>query len=285
MIPKQAFGRTGHLSTRVIFGGAALGHVDQAEADRAISLLLELGVNHIDTAAVYGDGELRLGPWMARHRQDFFLATKTIQRTYQAARDQIHASLERMRVDSVDLLQLHNLTNPQEWEVAMGPGGALEAIIEAREQGLTRYLGVTGHGLSAPAMHRRSLERFDFDSVLLPYNFVTTRDEAYARDFDALQPICEERGVAIQTIKSIVRIPRGGKPGVTPPYYEPLEEQADIDRAVHWVLGRPGIFLNSTTHIGMMPKVMDAAGRFQNRPSDEEMARMVERVGMIPLFA
>ncbi len=172
MLPKLTFGRTGHLSTRTLFGAAAFGRVDQAAADRTLDVLLEYGVNHIDTAASYGDSELRIGPWMAQHRKDFFLATKTGQRTYQEARDEFHRSLERLRVDSVDLIQLHNLSDPDQWETAMGPGGALEALVEAREQGLTRFIGVTGHGVIIPSMHKRSLERFDFDSVLLPYNYV-----------------------------------------------------------------------------------------------------------------
>src|ERR687884_1214255 len=171
MIATQPFGRTGHMSTRAIFGAAALSSVTQDEADRTLEVLLQYGVNHIDTAASYGDSELHIGPWMDRHRQDFFLATKTGRRTYQEARDEIHRSLERLRVDHVDLIQLHNLVDPDEWEIALGPGGALEAAIEAREQGLVRHIGVTGHGVTIAAMHRRSLERFDFDSILLPYNY------------------------------------------------------------------------------------------------------------------
>ena len=162
MIPTQPFGRTGHISTRTLFGAAALGNVTQAEADHTLELLLEYGVNHIDTAASYGDAELRIGPWMAQHRANFFLATKTGERTYQKAHDEIHRSLERLRVDHVDLLQLHNLAEPDEWEIAMGPDGALKAAIEAREQGLVRFIGVTGHGLGIAAMHLRSLEHFSF---------------------------------------------------------------------------------------------------------------------------
>ena len=163
MIEKLSFGRTGHMSTRTLFGAAAFSQVTQAEADRTLEVLLEYGINHIDTAASYGDSELRIGPWMPQHRQHFFLATKTGERTYQKARAEFHRSLERLQVDQVDLLQLHNLVDPQEWEVAMGPGGALEAAIEAREQGLVRFLGVTGHGLTIAEMHKRSLERFNFE--------------------------------------------------------------------------------------------------------------------------
>lgn len=284
MITQQPFGRTGHQSTCIIFGAAALSRVTQAEADRTLELLLQYGINHIDTAASYGDSELRIGPWMGRHRQDFFLATKTGRRTYQAARDEFLHSLERLQVDRVDLLQLHNLVDPSEWEVAMGPGGALEAAIEAREQGLVRFIGVTGHGVTIAAMHKRSLERFDFDSVLLPYSYVMMQNAQYAADFEALLKLCQERNVAVQTIKAITRRPWGDHEKTRATWYEPLEDQADIDRAVHWVLGRPGLFLNTVGDIYVLPKVLDAANRFQARPSDAEMAASLKTLEMAPLF-
>jgi len=284
MIQKVPFGRTGHMSTRAIFGGAALSQVTQAEADRTLEVLLEYGITHIDTAASYGDSELRIGPWMARHRQDFFLATKTEARTYQGAKDECHRSLERLRVDHVDLLQLHLLVDPDEWETAMGPGGALEALIEAREQGLTRFLGVTGHGVTVAAMHQRSLERFSFDAVLLPYSYVMMQNPQYAADFEALMATCEQRGVAVQTIKSLVRRPWDARPQDAPTWYEPLREQAEIDRAVHWVLGRPGVFLNTVADIHLLPKVLDAASRLEKRPSKAEMAAQMQRLEMAPLF-
>src|ERR671926_1046763 len=196
MIEKRPFGRTGHMSTVTLFGAAALSRATQAEADRVLDILLEYGVNHIDVAARYGDAELRIGPWMARHRQDFFLATKTGKRLYQDAREEIHRSLERLRVDSVDLLQLHALFHPDDWDLAMGPGGALEAAIEAREQGLVRFIGVTGHGWTIAAMHKRSLARFDFDSVLLPWNAFMARDARYRAAFEDVLTICRERNVA-----------------------------------------------------------------------------------------
>jgi aryl-alcohol dehydrogenase-like predicted oxidoreductase len=284
MIATQPFGRTGHQSTRAIFGAAALSRVDQAAADRALETLLEYGVNHIDTAASYGDSELRIGPWMRAHRRHFFLATKTGERTYQAARDQIRRSLERLQVDQVDLIQLHNLAQEEEWQIAMGPGGALEAAIEARQQGLVRFIGVTGHGLGIAAMHRRSLERFAFDSVLLPYSYVLMQNSAYAADVEALLALCAERGVAVQTIKSITRAPWVERPADAPTWYEPLREQADIDLAVHWVLGRPGLFLNTAGDLALLPKVLDAASRFQARPSEAQMAALAERMAMQPLF-
>jgi len=283
-IEKRMFGRTGHMSTVTIFGAAALASVSQAEADRTLDLLLEYGVNHIDTAASYGDSELRIGPWMDRHRKEFFLATKTGQRTYAAAREEIHRSLERLRVDSVDLIQLHNLVHPDEWDVAMGPGGALEACIEAREQGLVRFIGVTGHGRTVAAMHRRSLLRFDFDSVLLPYNYVVMQDEVYEHDFELLFKLCQERNVAVQTIKSITRGPWATAERTRATWYQPLEDQRSIDLTVHWVMGRPGVFLNTVGDIQLLPKVLDAAARFERRPTDEEMKRLMEEEHMSTLF-
>jgi aryl-alcohol dehydrogenase-like predicted oxidoreductase len=284
MIATQPFGRTGHMSTRAIFGAAALSSVTQDEADRTLEVLLQYGVNHIDTAASYGEAELRIGPWMDRHRQDFFLATKTGRRTYQEARDEIHRSLERLRVDHVDLIQLHNLVDPIEWDIALSPGGALDAAVEAREQGLVRFIGVTGHGTQIAATHKRSLERFDFDSVLLPYSYIVMQNRGYAEDFEALMALCRERNVAVQTIKSIARRPWSGRQATRTTWYEPMEDQAEIDRAVHWVLSRPGIFLNTVGDIHLLPKVLDAANRFEAAPADAEMGRQIEKLDMVPLF-
>jgi aryl-alcohol dehydrogenase-like predicted oxidoreductase len=284
MIEELRFGRTGHMSTCTIFGAAALGEVNQTRADHTLSVLLYYGVNHIDTAPTYGDSELRIGPWMERHRDKFFLATKTDKRAYQEAWDQIQESLERLCVDRVDLLQLHNLVDPEEWEVAMGPGGALEAVIEAHEQGLTRFIGVTGHGVTAPAMHMRSLERFDFDSVLLPLNYVMMQNERYAADFTMLMAVCRDRKVAVQTIKSIARGEWGKKTHTSAVWYDPLDDQAAIDRAVHWVLGWPGVFLNTAADVNLLPKVLHAARRFQGPPTDEEMKKLVKEQKIKPLF-
>src|SRR5258708_28334790 len=203
MIEKRVFGRTGHLSSATLFGAAALGRVTQAEAERTLELLVEYGVNHIDTANSYGEAEKRIGPWLARHRSEFFLATKTGERSYQGAREHLARSLELLHTDRIDLWQMHNLVDPHEWEMAMGPGGVLEAFIEAKEQGLVRFLGVTGHGVTIADMHRRSLERYDFDSVLLPYNFVMMQNPQYATDFEALMSLCQPRQVAVQTIKTL----------------------------------------------------------------------------------
>lgn len=284
MIPKMPFGRTGHESTRVLFGGAALGAVTQAEADATLDVLLEYGINHIDTAASYGEAERRIGPWMEHYRERFFLATKTEDRTRQAARESLHRSLELLRTDHVDLFQIHNLSTQVEWEIALGPGGALEAFVEAREQGLVRFIGVTGHGTDIARLHKGALERFDFDSVLLPYNYPMMQNLRYAAGVIELLNICEQRNVAVQAIKSITRAPWGDQPQTRSTWYQPLEDQADIDLAVHWVLGEPAVFLISVADIHLLPRVLDAAHRFQRRPSQDEMKGLLARASMEPLF-
>lgn len=284
MIPTIPFGRTGHDSTRIIFGAAALSAVSQAEADQTMKLVMRHGINHIDVAASYGDAELRLGPWMEQHRDAFFLATKTGERTRQAAYDEIQRSLERLRVDHVDLIQLHNLVDADEWATALGPGGALEAAIRARDEGLVRFIGVTGHGTAVAARHLQSLERFDFDSVLLPYNYPMMENPQYAADFEDLITLCQQRNVAVQTIKAITRAPWGDRPQTTATWYEPLQDQDAIDLTVDWVLGRNGIFLNTVGDIHVLPKVLDAAERFDRRPTDDEMHRLVDQWHMEPMF-
>ena len=291
-IIQQPFGRISHLSTRVIFGAAALGHVTQAEADATLDLLLEYGINHIDTAASYGEAEDRIGPWMQRGlRKNFFLATKTGDRTYIKARDSIHKSLERMKVSSFDLIQLHCLIDQNEWDIAMGPGGALEACIEAKQQGLVKYIGVTGHELRVPRMHLQSLQRYDFDSVLLPWNYVLAKMPQYATDFETLIALCKERNLAVQTIKSITRAPWPkdvGDKKFAATWYVPFTEQADIDVTVAWLLNRPGIFLNSVGDIHILPKVLDAAARFSNGelavPSKQQMESLLVERNMSSLF-
>ena len=284
MIERRPFGRTGHQSTVTLFGAAALARVSQDEADRALEVLLRYGVNHIDTAGRYGDSEVRIGPWMARHRRDFFLATKTGSRGAREAREDLHPSLERLKADSVDLIQLHSLPHPDDWDRAMGPSGALEALVEAKQQGLVRAIGVTGHGWTIAAMHRRSLARFDFDSVLLPYNYFMDQSPRYREAFEEVAAICRERNVAVQTIKGIARGAWGAADRTHATWYQPLERQEDIDRAVHWVLGRPGIFLNTAGDLALLPRVLDAASRFQRRPSDEAMTALHDATRMSSLF-
>ena len=283
-IQTAGFGRTGHQSSRTLFGAAALSRVSQDVADRTLEVLLRHGVNHIDTAASYGDAELRIRPWLKREPGHFFLATKTDARTAKDARDDLHRSLDRLGVDHVDLWQLHNLADPIEWDIALSPGGVIETAVDARAQGLVRYVGVTGHGAQIAANHRRSLERFDFDSVLLPYNFVTMQLPYYAENFEALVKTCADRRVAVQTIKSIALRPWLGREHTRTTWYEPLEAQADIDLAVCWVLGRPGMFLNTAGDVDLLPLVLDAAERFEKRPADALMTAMLDRAKSEPLF-
>jgi aryl-alcohol dehydrogenase-like predicted oxidoreductase len=284
MIVQHQFGRTGHLSTRVILGAAAFSDVTQAETDATLELAFSYGINHVDVAASYGEAEVRLGSWISRHGRPSFLATKTEERTALKARESIHRSLERLHVDHVDLIQLHNLVDPQEWETALGPGGALEAAIEARSQGLVRFIGITGHGLTAPAMHLKALARFDFDTVLAPFNFVLAQNEKYLNDFMSLTRLCQSRNVPVQTIKSLVHRPWGEDAPNRATWYRPLENQSDIDRAVGWILGHEDLFLNSAGDVGLLPKVLDAANRYQTAPTDDEMKTMVGQLGMKSLF-
>jgi aryl-alcohol dehydrogenase-like predicted oxidoreductase len=283
-IPHIPFGRTGHDSSRIIFGAVALADATPAESDATLGLLLDHGINHIDTAASYGDSEDQLKRWLADHRDDFFLATKTGDRSYTAARESIHRSLERMGVDRIDSIQLHNLVHPGEWEHALGPDGAIEAAIEARDEGLVRFIGVTGHGLTVAHQHLRALERFPFDSVLAPCNPVVVRDPVYGPDFALLTRRCAEQGVAVQTIKAITRGPWGSSRHTSPVWYEPLTAQADIDLAVAFVLGHEGVFLNTIGDRALLALVIDAAERFAGAPDDAQVDELIDRARITPLF-
>jgi len=284
-VETEFFGRTGHRSSRVIFGAAALASMRQAKADALLELLLERGVNHLDTAAGYGDSELRLAPWLERHRERFFVATKTGERTAAGARASLERSRQRLGADVIDLIQLHNLVDEADWQTAFGPGGALEALLEAREGGEVRFLGVTGHGTRAAAMHLRSLARFPFDSVLLPYNFTMLAQPEYAADFEALFALCRERGVAVQTIKSIARR-RWGSDASAPRYswYEPIREPEALRRAVHFVLARPGLFLNSSSDATLLRPLLEAASVPAELPGSGALEADVARLGLAPLF-
>ena len=288
MISVAPFGRTGHDSSRIIFGAAALGSMSQERADGLLGLLLDHGVNHIDTAAGYGDSELRIGPWMAEHRDRFFLATKTAERTGDGARAGLERSLERLRVDHVDLIQLHNLVEPDEWETAHGPGGAVEALERARDEGLCRFVGITGHGTRIARMHLRSLERHDFASVLLPFSYAGLQDEAYRTDVEELLAVCSEREVAVQTIKSAARRRwPADHEGRRFSWYQPIEEPEALSRAVRWVLAQAPVFVNTTsdgTKVGTVLDAAEAAGTGAEPPTDAEMAADVENLDIAPLF-
>jgi aryl-alcohol dehydrogenase-like predicted oxidoreductase len=290
MIETAPFGNTGHESTRILFGAAALGAMRQERADALLETLLEFGINHIDCAASYGEAELRLAPWLRRHRERFFLATKTGDRNGDDARRSLDRSLARMQVDQIDLIQLHNLVDEEGWQTAFAPGGAVEALARARDEGLVRFIGVTGHGTRVAAMHRRSLDRFGFDSVLLPYNFSMMSQPDYEADFDALDSRCRELGVAIQTIKSIARR-RWDADDASPRYswYEPLRDPEAIRRAVHFVLRRPGLFLNTSSDATLLRTTLEAAEEanasdFRGETLSGDIASDVSRHGIEPLF-
>jgi aryl-alcohol dehydrogenase-like predicted oxidoreductase len=286
MIPELPFGRTGHSSTRIIFGSYALSQATQTEADRVLELLLKYGINHIDTAPMYGNAEKCIGSWMENHRERFFLATKTRSRSYEGAWKNLQHSLEMMRIEYIDLWQMHGLTNPQGWAKAMGPGGALEAFIEAREKGLVMYLGVTGHGNMVPAMHKNSLERFDFDSILLPYNFTQMQDLIYAASFNELIEICRKRTIAVQTIKSVARRPWKDQAKTFNTYfYEPLEDQDAIEKSIHWALGLQDSFVITAGDIQLLPIMLDAAFRYEKPPSEVKMKEIADKYDTQPIFS
>ena len=284
MLPTQSFGRTGHESSRAIFGAAALGAMSQEHADATLELVDAHGINHIDTARGYGDSELRLAPWLATNRDRVFLATKTGERAGAAARAELEDSLTRLGVDHVDLIQLHNLVEPDEWETAFGAGGAVEALAAARDEGLCRFIGVTGHGLRIPSMHLRSLGAFDFDSVLFPYNFVLLERPDYRADVEALLELCADRRVAVQTIKAIARGRWSGSREGKFSWYEPLNDPAAIRRAVHYVLGHDHLFLNTTSDAALLPDLLAAAEAEVQAPSADELRADIETFGITSLF-
>ena len=285
MIEKQFFGKTGHKSSRVIFGAAALGAMSQDRAELTFEILDKFGINHIDVAASYGDAELRLGPILETRRADFFLATKTGLRTKTEAKDQLQRSLERMRVDYVDLIQLHNLTKQEEWNLAMSSDGALEGLIEAKQEGLVKNIGVTGHGTYAASMHLQSLQNYDFDSVLLPHNFSMMSQEQYKNDFEKLYSLARSKSVAIQTIKSIA-LRRWSQEDKEKRFswYRPITEKHPLKRAVDYTLSMEGLFLNSSSDATLLEVLLSAAAEPVVEPSAEEMQNDLRELGMEPLF-
>ncbi|MBL0344437.1 aldo/keto reductase [Candidatus Villigracilis affinis] len=284
MIPTLPFGRTGHESTRTIFGAAAFWDTPQKDVDTTMDLVLQNGVNHVDTATSYGKAEEVLGDWIRRHGKPFFLATKTDQRTKQAAYDQIRRSLDLLHVPQVDMIQIHALHEEADWVTAFGEDGVIEAVIQARDEGLVRFIGVTGHGVPVPEFHLRSLAQFDFDSVLLPYSHIMMQNPRYAENFNKVLAVCKERNIAVQTIKGITRSPWKDVQQNRTTWYRPLEEQADIDLAMHWVFGNPQVFLNTAGDINLLPRIFEAAHRFTSRPTDEQMQDLSQRLEMAPLF-
>lgn len=285
-LPTLAFGRTGHQSTRLIFGAAGVGGNNQDRADLVLAQVLAVGINHIDTAASYGESELRLAPWLKKHRSDVFLATKTGHRSGDDARAELERSLTRLGVDSVDLIQLHNLVEDDEWDVAFAPNGAVASLEKAKDEGLVRNLGVTGHGLRIPRMHLRSLERYPFASVLFPWNYSLANLDSYRRDVDDLASVCTANGVAMQTIKSVAKGRWAAKPERQFSWYEPLNDGGAISRAVRFVLGTPNVFLNTSSDTRTLGAIVAAASSPDAllRPTDADLAADASTFGVTALF-
>jgi len=263
---RRRLGRTGHESSVVTLGTAALGRVDQATADRAIQAALDAGVNHVDVAPSYGEAELRLQPWMPRIRSRVFLGCKTRERTREAATAELHRSLERLGTDRLDLYQLHSVGKLADLDACTAPGGALEALVKAREAGVVRWLGITGHTHDAPSTHLEALRRFDFDTVMFPLNFVLWSMPQYRADAEALLAACRQKNVGVHIIKSVAKDPWGDRPKTHNTWYEPFTDPATIDRAVAFVLSQPVTTLCSVGDVTVLPKVLAAAERY--RPLD-----------------
>jgi aryl-alcohol dehydrogenase-like predicted oxidoreductase len=265
---QRRLGRLGHMSSVLIYGAAALAAVDQDVADRSVQLALDAGINHFDVAASYGDAELRLGPWMPRIRDRVFLATKTEQRDYDSSWSQINRSLERLRTDHVDLIQIHAVGDLPELDRVTGEGGSLRAAIRARDEGLARAIGITGHGHEAPATHREALRRFPFDTVLTPLNYVLSRDPSYLADYQALVADARAADVGLMIIKVASRRnwPETDGHRYTT-WYEPFDDQERISAAVAWVLSHQevtGIATPGDVHL--LPLVIEAERRLGDLP-------------------
>jgi predicted aldo/keto reductase-like oxidoreductase len=272
------------MSSIVIFGAFAVGKIAQKEADRVVELLLERGVNHIDVAPSYSDAEQRLGPWLERYRDRFFLGCKTELRGRVEAHGELQASLKRLRVDSLDLYQLHAVTTLQQLDLCFARGGAMEALLEARDEGQTRYVGITSHGLQAPSVILEALDRFDFDSVLFPLNFKLWADPSYRQAAKALLRTAEERDVGTMVIKAVARGPWAKEAPRYHTWYEPFETGPEIERALRFALSQPVTGAISAGDARLLPAILDAAERFQ--PMDEALQEevMATAVDYQPLF-
>ena len=281
----RRFGRTNHQSSIIIFGAAALGKVTQDEADRAMELSLAHGINHIDIAPSYGEAELRVGPWMKTHRADFFLGCKTTERTKQGAWDELRRSLDRLQTDHFDLYQMHSLKSAEDVDAALGPGGAIEAFVDARAQGLTKYLGITGHGLHIAATHAHALGKFDFDSVLFPVNPVLWANDVYRRDVERLLALVRGRDLGAMAIKAWTKGPWGERPRAYATWYEPFDDAPSQAEVMRFALSHSGVTgLCTAGDTRLLPNILEAAEGFTPL-SDLEQAELVRRSAQFePLF-
>lgn len=280
----RRFGRTGHMSTVAIFGAAALSEVSQEEADRAMEQIIEAGVNHIDVARSYGEAELRIGPWMPRERGRFFLGSKTTERTREGAWKELQETLQRLQTERLDLYQCHAVTTMEELDKLTMKGGALETFVQARDEGLTKYLGITGHGVDAPKIYLEALRRFDFDSVLFPLNFVQMGNPEYRKYAEELIAVCKAKDVGTMIIKHVTKGPWGNKPHTATTWYEPFDKMDEIQKGVNFALSYEvtGICTPGDTRI--LPLALKACENFTRLNTDEleEMIKSGEQYE--PLF-
>ena len=282
---KRRFGRTGHLSTVAIFGAAAFWDVTQAQADKVMEMVIAAGINHIDVAPSYGKAEERVGPWMPSERQRFFLGCKTTERTHDEAAAEMRRSLERLKVDSFDLYQIHAVTSFEELDAATKTGGALEAMIKAKEAGLTRFIGITGHGVESPAIYIEALRRYDFDSVLFPLNFIQYANPEYRKNSEELLRLCAERDVTTMIIKSITRSPWGDRPHTHTTWYEPFTDREMIQQAVNFALSQNVSGLCTLGDISVLPTQIEACEHFTPMEAAEQEALIARASEFAPLFA
>lgn len=260
---KRRFGRTNHMSTLAVFGGFALGYVDQPTADKVIQQVIDAGVNHIDIAPSYGEAELRLRPWMPKIRDDFFVGCKTMQRTNHGAIQEFNESMERLQLSAFDLYQLHAVTSMEELDRCTQTGGSLEGIIEMREKGLTRFIGITGHGMQTPSIFIEALRRFDFDSVLFPIFPALFADADYRREALALLDLCEEKDVGVMTIKAIAKGPWGEREPHYHTWYVPFDDQETIQTNVNFSLSYKLSHICTVGDYRILGKVLTACEHFK----------------------
>jgi aryl-alcohol dehydrogenase-like predicted oxidoreductase len=281
----RRFGRTGHMSTVAIFGAAGLSQVTQEVADQAMEQIIAAGVNHIDVARSYGEAELRIGPWMKRERGRFFLGSKTGKRTREGAWEELQETLQRLQIESLDLYQCHAITSMEELDAVTGKGGALEAFVEAREKGLTKYLGITGHGVNAPQIYLEALRRFDFDSILFPLNFVQMGSPEYRKYAEELIAECKRKDVGTMVIKTITKAPWGERPHTADTWYEPFDKLDEIQKGVNFALSYDVTGLCTAGDTRILPVVLQACENFSRLDQDEIEATIRSGEQYEPLFA
>ncbi len=281
---KRRFGRTGHESTVAIFGAVALGRVTQAEADVVMQTVIDYGVNHIDVAPTYGEAELRLGPWMKTERERFFLGCKTMERTKEGAAAELRRSLERLQVDRFDLYQFHAVTSMAELDKVLAPGGALEAALDARDEGLTKYIGITGHGYNVVTVFQEALRRFDFDSILFPVNFIQYADPIYRAGAEQLLAVANQKDVGIMAIKSVAKGLLGDKEQVYHTWYEPFADPQRIQQAVNFTLSQPVTGICTAGDPTLLPVILQACEDFSPMDAQQQQDLIATAGRWEPLF-